>query len=228
MKLSIIIPAYNEERTIGEVLKQIFDLRLGFDFEVIVVNDGSTDATLDKVKNSGFEVICLNLAKNMGKGAAIRRGIQDTTGDIILIQDADLEYSPQDYPALIQPILSGESKVVYGSRILKRSNSYSYKHFYWGGRLVSWWTNFLYGSRITDEPTCYKVIEASLLKSLQLKCRGFEFCPEVTAKLLKRGVNIKEVPISYFPRTKEDGKKISWRDGVAALWVLFILRFAKE
>lgn len=93
---------------------------------------------------------------------------------------------------------------------------------------MSWWTNFLYGSRITDEPTCYKVIEASLLKSLQLKCRGFEFCPEVTAKLLKRGVNIKEVPISYFPRTKEDGKKISWRDGVAALWVLFILRFAKE
>lgn len=227
MILSVIIPAFNEEKTVNKVLRQIFDLKLGVKLEIIVVNDGSTDSTLEKVKNSGLPVICLNQAKNKGKGAAIRMGIRDASGDIILIQDADLEYNPQDYPALLRPILSGESKVVYGSRILNPLNSYSYKHFYWGGRLVSWWTNLLYGSRITDEPTCYKVFDAGLLKSLWLKCRGFEFCPEVTAKILRQGIKIKEVPVSYSPRSREEGKKLSWKDGVVALWVLFILRFFK-
>lgn len=227
MKLSVIIPAFNEEKTIGEILGRIFALRPDFDFEVIVVDDGSSDSTNRVVEGSGFTVIYIRQERNLGKGSAVRRGIQAAQGEFVLIQDADLEYDPQDYPALMRPILSGESEVVYGSRILKSANNYSYRHFYWGGRLLSWWTNLLYGSRITDEPTCYKVLPAKLLRSLGLKCRGFEFCPEVTAKILRKGIKIKEVPVSYFPRTKEEGKKISWKDGVVALWTLLVLRFYK-
>lgn len=228
MKLSILIPAYNEEKTISQVLQQIFSLQLAVDFEVIVIDDGSTDLTAEAVKNSGFPVIYLRQGKNSGKGAAIRRGIEEAQGEIILIQDADCEYYPNDYPALITPILSGKAEVVYGSRILKKGNPYSYKWFYWGGRFLSWWTNFLYGTHITDEPTGYKVFKASVLKSLRLSCQGFEFCPEVTAKILREGIKIFEVPISYSPRSIEEGKKISWKDGVMALWVLWKFSFSNK
>lgn len=225
MKLSVIIPAYNEEKTISYVIMRIFALRLDFDFEIIIVDDGSTDATAEEVKKLGLPVVYISQEKNFGKGMALRRGIREAKGEIILIQDADLEYDPKDYPALLNPVLSGEAEVVYGSRILNKENARSYSRFYWGGRLLSWWTNFLYGSAITDEATGYKVFKAEVLKSLGLDCRGFEFCPEVTAKILMRGIKIRETPICYCPRSIAEGKKISWKDGVIALWTLFKLRF---
>lgn len=227
MKLSIIVPAYNEAATIGEVLRRVFAVKLDAELEVIVVDDGSTDATATEVARTGSPVLLILLGRNQGKGAAVRKGIERATGDIILIQDADNEYDPNDYPRLIEPIASGNSEVVYGSRILCKSNTRSYNRFYWGGRLLSWWTNLLYGSHITDEPTGYKVFRCGVLKGIELSSKGFEFCPEVTAKLLKKGIGITEVPISYVPRSVEEGKKIKWTDGVIALWVLFKLRFTK-
>jgi dolichol-phosphate mannosyltransferase len=225
MRLSVIVPAYNEEKTIEELLKRVFRVKLGMELEVIVIDDGSTDKTAEAAVRSGLPVRYIRQDRNLGKGAAVRKGIETATGDIIIIQDADLEYDPNDYAALAGPIISGEADVVYGSRILKETNKYSYKCFYLGGRMVSVWTNILYGSSITDEPTCYKMFKSGLLKSLELECNGFEFCPEVTAKILKRGISILEVPISYYPRSVEEGKKISWKDGIIALWVLLKLRF---
>jgi len=225
MKLSVIIPAYNEGMTIAYVVMRIFALRLDLDFEVIIVDDGSTDDTAGVIKKLGLPVVYIRLEKNQGKGMALRRGIQEASGDVILIQDADFEYDPKDYRAMLKPIVSAEAEVVYGSRILNKENTYSYKRYYWGGRLLSWWTNLLYGSHLTDEATGYKVFKAQLLKSFEFNCRGFEFCPEVTAKVLRRGIRIKEVPISYVPRSIAEGKKISGKDGLIALWTLFKLRF---
>ena len=193
--------------------------------EVIIVDDGSTDDTAGVIKKLGLPVVYIRLEKNQGKGMALRRGIQEASGDVILIQDADFEYDPKDYRAMLKPIVSAEAEVVYGSRILNKENTYSYKRYYWGGRLLSWWTNLLYGSHLTDEATGYKVFKAQLLKSFEFNCRGFEFCPEVTAKVLRRGIRIKEVPISYVPRSIAEGKKISGKDGLIALWTLFKLRF---
>jgi glycosyltransferase involved in cell wall biosynthesis len=227
MDLSVIIPAYNEEKTIGTILKKIFEQYFDFSFEVIVVDDGSADGTAKAVDRTGLPVRYFRQEPNQGKGAAIRRGLEEVKGDYTIIQDADCEYDPGDYQALLQPLLSGKATVVYGSRIRKSGNSYSYARYYWGGRLVSLVTNVLYGSHITDEPTCYKVFKTGLLQSLGLVCRGFEFCPEVTAKILKKHIPIVEIPISYIPRTKEEGKKICWKDGVIALWTLLKLRFSQ-
>lgn len=220
MLLSIIIPTYNEAKTIGKVLEQIFSLKLKTDFEVIVVDDGSLDSTPQIVKYCGYPVIYIRLDKNYGRGTAMRRGIAQAKGDFILTQDGDCEYDPREYAAVLEPALSGGARVVYGSRILKKENKYSYLRYYWGGRLLSWWTNLLFGTRITDEPTGYKLYCASLLKSLKITSKRFEFCPEVTAKIAKKGIKIVEVPISYFPRSIEEGKKIRWRDGAIAIWVL--------
>ncbi|MDX9758433.1 MAG: glycosyltransferase family 2 protein, partial [Bacteroidota bacterium] len=163
------------------------------------------------------------------KGAAIRRGLEEVRGDIVLIQDADLEYNPGNYAALIAPILEGRSRVVYGSRERNVNNRlHSGMLFYAGGKFLSALTNLLYGSRITDEPTCYKVFDADLLRTIPLTCTRFEFCPEVTAKVLRRGVDIVEVPIDYFPRKKNQGKKINWRDGIAAVWTLLRWRVARR
>ena len=225
MKVSVLIPAYNEARTIARCLEAVYGRNPGRDLEVIVVDDGSTDGTYEAAQAAAKPgTVVLKHAKNSGKGTAIRTALAAATGDVVLIQDADLEYDPADYALLLKPIEEGQAEVVYGSRLMKQS-ARSYHRYYWGGRLVSLWANILYGSSLTDEPTCYKVFKTPFLRSLDLKCTGFEFCPEVTAKTLLRGVKILELPISYYPRRMEEGKKIRWTDGVIALWTLLKFRF---
>lgn len=226
MKLSVLVPVYNEQATLNQIVKRI--LASPVDKEIIVVNDGSTDATPDMLKkleaDSHGSLKTLQHKTNQGKGAAIRTGLKAVRGEIVLIQDADLEYDPEDYPALLSPFQDNTVQVVYGSRNLKKNARSSFT-FYWGGRLLSCVTNALYGSKITDEPTGYKVFRASLLKELKLDSSGFEFCPEVTAKILRRKIPIHEVPISYAPRGWAEGKKIQWQDGLKAIWVLIKYRF---
>jgi len=227
MKLSVLIPAYNESATLRRCVDAVYEKNGGMELEVIVADDGSSDATprvCAEISRLGFKY--LRLEKNSGKGAALRAALAKATGDIVIVQDADLEYDPAEYASLVRPITEGRARVVYGSRILNRKNPMSALSFYLGGRLVSWWTNLLYGAHITDEPTCYKVFSADLLKSLPLKSTGFEFCPEVTGLLLRAGVKIEEVPISYHPRGVEEGKKIRFRDGFIALWTLLKIRFS--
>lgn len=232
MLLSIVVPCYNEENTILEVLERIYQVPLeplGIKKEVIVVDDASTDSTWEILKNAQkkYSLKLLRHEKNMGKGWAIRTAIKEVTGDIVVIQDADLEYNPQDYPKLLEPIISGKAKVVYGSRNLQKNPRSSF-FFYWGGKFLSFLTNFLYGTKITDEATCYKALDTKLLKSLNLECKRFEFCPELTTKIAKRGYAIYEVPISYSPRSIKEGKKIRWRDGMEAAWTLIKYRFHEK
>ncbi|HQK63758.1 MAG TPA: glycosyltransferase family 2 protein [Candidatus Staskawiczbacteria bacterium] len=221
MKLSIIIPAYNEEKTIEELVKRVFDVELPVQKEIIAVDDGSKDKTLKILQNfqAKYGVVVVSLPKNSGKGAAIREGLKKATGDLVIIQDADLEYDPEDYNSLIKPFFEDNAQVVYGSRILgsKKHGSLAY---YWGGLGVTFATNIICGIKITDEPTCYKMFKKDLLDSLDLRAKGFEFCPEVTAKIAKRKIKIFEVPISYNPRGKSEGKKIKWKDGFIAIWIL--------
>ena len=220
MKLSVIIPAYNEDRTIETVINRV--LATGLVHEIIVVDDGSQDASVQIVEQLQKDHPSIQLLKhpqNKGKGAAIRTGLASVTGDLVLVQDADLEYDPADYPALLAPFSDPKVKVVYGSRNLRR-NAKSTLAFYWGGRLLSWVTNLLYGSAITDEATGYKIIQTDLLRDIGVDTDGFEFCPEITGKLLRRGIKIPEVPISYYPRSREEGKKIQWYDGIVAIWTL--------
>jgi glycosyltransferase involved in cell wall biosynthesis len=225
MKLTIVIPCYNEENTILEILQRVRAVDLGdIEKEIIVVDDFSTDNTRELLRNSNSYDKLLLHDRNMGKGRALRTGFAAVTGDIVIVQDADLEYDPEDYRELIEPIVKGEAQVVYGSRNLK-PNEFSYKAFQLGGKLVTLVANILYGSKLTDEPTCYKVFSAELLRSIPLSCERFEFCPEVTAKVLKRGIKIVEKPISYYPRRKEEGKKINWRDGIQAIMTLLRHRF---
>jgi len=161
----------------------------------------------------------------MGKGFSIRRGLEVATGDIVIIQDADLEYNPDNYMALIQPIIEGKTRIVYGSRERNEANKqHSGRMFYLGALMLTWLSNILYGSKLTDEPTCYKVFDRETLLDIPLRCTRFEFCPEVTAKALRRKLDIVEVPIDYFPRTRREGKKINWRDGLEAVWTLFRYR----
>jgi dolichol-phosphate mannosyltransferase len=228
--LSIIIPCYNEASTIVELLARVERADIGdVGKQIIIVDDGSTDGTRALLAAHAARHTVVLQPRNMGKGASIRRGLEEVRGDIVIIQDADLEYNPDNYRALIEPILAGRSRVVYGSRERNANNRlHSGIGFYAGGKFLSALTNLLYGSDITDEPTCYKVFESSLLRGIPLACTRFEFCPEVTAKVLRRGIRIEEVPIDYFPRKKHEGKKINWRDGVEAVWTLLRLRFARR
>jgi len=224
MKLSVIMPVYNEKSTIMEIVRKVMNVNI--EKELIIVDDCSTDSTreaLKKIDNNNIKIIYQD--KNMGKGMAIRTAIKYVTGDIIIIQDADLEYEPEDYYELTRPIIEGKADVVYGSRELLKQNKRSYYRYAIGGRFLSWLTNLLYHSSITDEPTCYKVFKADILKSINLDCKKFEFCPEVTAKVLRRGIKIYEVPIHYYPRSIEQGKKIGLRDGLQAIWTLIKHRF---
>ena len=228
-KLSIIIPAYNEQNTIKQLINLVKKANIGkVKKEIIIVDDGSKDKTLEiakKIKN--IKLIRHN--RNIGKGAAIRTGIKHATGDIIIIQDADLEYDPNDYAELIAPIIKGKAKVVYGSRILNKANNRSAGFsFYIGGISLTLLTNMIYPSaHITDEPTCYKVFKADVIKNIKLKCKRFEFCPEVTAKVVRKGIKIHEVPISYSPRSVQEGKKINWKDYIEAVLTLLKYRCIK-
>ncbi len=222
--LSVIIPAYNEIKTIDKILKKIKEIKISK--QIIIVDDFSNDGTRDylkKIKDPEIKVILQD--KNYGKGFAIRTGIKHIIGDITIIQDADLEYNPQDYPKLINPILQDKSNVVYGTRFPKGKKRPSILNpFFMANRILTIMTNTLYNTKITDEPTCYKTFKTSILKEINLKCKRFEFCPEVTAKVRKKGYKIFEVPISYFPRTVEQGKKINWKDGIEAMWTLIKYR----
>ncbi|MBV6516164.1 MAG: Dodecaprenyl-phosphate galacturonate synthase [Planctomycetes bacterium] len=222
--LSVVVPAYNEGKTITQILDRVAALRLGLHIELIVVDDGSKDDTADVVRawaqkaHEGLTVRVIS-KPNGGKGSAVRKGIEVSTGDYVIIQDADLEYDPEDYARLLEPMLAGEADVVYGSRVHGPDKRGQAKFFY-GGRLVTAVTNLLYGSHLSDEPTCYKLFRGPLLRSIPLTCTGFEFCPEVTAKVLRAGKRIAEVPIRYHPRSIEEGKKIRAMDGFWALWEL--------
>ena len=231
--LSILIPAYNEERTIYQILEKIWRTELigQIEKEILIIDDGSKDATAEKCKQFIEEHDAKNILyhrqpRNQGKGAALRTGIALATGDWVIIQDADLEYDPEDYNPLLQWMMENDGKVVYGSRFLNRANKHSYFSFYLGGRLVSLVTNILYGQKLTDEPTCYKFFDRQFLQSIPLKCEGFEFCPEVTAKVCKRGIKIHEIPIKYYPRSISEGKKINWKDGLQAIWTLIKYKFS--
>jgi glycosyltransferase involved in cell wall biosynthesis len=230
--LSIVIPVYNEESTLECLLEKVIHVKLtnGAGKEIIIVNDCSRDKSeaIAKYMISKYPNAAIKYARhevNSGKGMAIRTGLQLVSGDYVVIQDADLEYEPQDFDLLLNYLITCEKKVVYGSRFLARENKHSYLGFYLGGRLVSLFANMLYGQHLTDEPTCYKMFDAGLLKSISLQCTGFEFCPEVTAKVAKLGYKIKEMPIHYYPRSIKEGKKIKWYDGVEAIWTLLKYRF---
>jgi dolichol-phosphate mannosyltransferase len=223
MKLSVIIPVYNEQGTISELISRVKAVNL--DKEIIAVDDGSTDATAGIL--DAIDGITVMHKDNGGKGSAILEGIKAVTGDVIVIQDADLEYDPNDFVLMMDVMQKDGADVVYGSRILHQDYRISYRRYFWGGKLVTFIANFLYGLSITDEPTCYKMIRTELLKSLNLQCVRFEFCPEVTAKLGRRKIRIVEVPISYFPRSIGDGKKIGALDGLEAIWTLLKYRFMK-
>jgi glycosyltransferase involved in cell wall biosynthesis len=224
MKLSVIIPVYNEENTIQEILQQVRAVDLVY--EIIIVDDGSTDRTRELLKaeesQPGTTVIYQSV--NQGKGVAVRTGIDRATGDIILIQDADLEYDPRDYPVLVRPIVEGRVKVVYGSRFLGPRKAMLFWHML-GNKALTLVTNVLYNTILSDMETCYKVFRADVIKGIPLRSKRFELEPEITAKVLKRGHRIFEVPISYYGREYSEGKKITWREGPKALWTLIKYKF---
>jgi glycosyltransferase involved in cell wall biosynthesis len=229
MKLSVIIPVYNEKTTIRKILQVVNDVDI--DKEMIVVDDGSNDGTTELLGALSMDGMkkCFH-RENRGKGAAIRTGLKKVTGDIVIIQDGDLEYNPQEYHRLILPILEGKAQVVYGSRLLglprwRKVRYHFYYPFAFGVKLLNLLTLLLYGARITDEATCYKVFKTDVIKNIKLRCERFEFCPEVTAKVCKKGYKIHEVPISYMGRTYREGKKIGWKDGIEAIYTLIKYRF---
>jgi len=221
VKLSVIIPVFNESKTIKEIIEKV--KAVDIEKEIIVVDDFSTDGTREILKQiEGVKLIFHE--KNKGKGAAIRSGIAAVTGSYVIIQDADLEYDPEEYHKVLAPILRGEAQVVYGSRFSGEIKHMSLTHSL-GNKFLTLATNILYGAGVTDMETCYKMIKADILKNLKLKANRFEFEPEVTVKILKRGIKIQEVPISYKGRKWLEGKKITWRDGITALWTLLKYRF---
>lgn len=217
MKISIIIPVFNEEKTVAEIIRQVKAVR-GFDKEIIVIDDCSTDDTIKVIKDIK-DITVIRHEKNQGKGTAIRTGIAKASGDFVMVQDADLEYDPQDILSMIKPVVQGKAEVVYGSRFTGPRRNMFFWHWV-GNQFLTLVTNILYNTTLSDMETCYKLIPLKLIKSLNLRAKKFEFEPEVTAKILKRNIRIWEVPISYAGREYDEGKKITWKDGIPALWTL--------
>jgi glycosyltransferase involved in cell wall biosynthesis len=224
MLISVIIPVYNERNTIEEVIRRVQDQP--YEKELIIVDDSSSDGTRELLQQTAWpeNVRVFYHPQNMGKGAGIRTGIQHTQGDIIIIQDADLEYNPSDFAVVLRPILDGVADVVYGSRFLGIHRAFMFHHFV-GNKLLTFVTNILYNNMLTDMETGYKAFRAPVLKGITIRSNRFDFEPEITAKVLKRGYRIYEVPIYYAGRDYAEGKKITWRDGVSALWALMRFRF---
>lgn len=223
MKLSIVVPIYNEENTLQIILERILDQPM--EKEVILVDDGSTDRTREILASLDHPDIRVILQpENQGKGAALRAGFAKATGDIVLIQDADLEYDPKEYAALIQPIEDGVADVVYGARFLGGPHRVLYFWHYVGNKLLTLLTNVLFNVNLNDMETCYKVFRREALEGVEIQSNRFGFEPEITAKMVKSRQRIYEIPISYFGRTYEEGKKITWRDGLTALYTLFRFR----
>jgi len=243
MKLSVVMPVYNEIGTIAEILRRVRAVQLTvpvgygpengavvqFEREIVIVDDGSTDGTREVLHTLEGEpdMVTVFHEHNQGKGAAVRTGLRHASGDVMLVQDADLEYDPRDYPALLQPIVEDRSQVVYGSRF---RGGPTRAMFFWhmaGNRFLTLVTNVLYDTILSDMETCYKVFTREVAEQLDLKAPGWGFDPEITAQILKRGYRIYEVPISYTGREFEEGKKISWRDGITVLWTLIRYRFTR-
>jgi glycosyltransferase involved in cell wall biosynthesis len=224
--LSVVMPVYNEKTTIDEIIRRV--LAVPVRTELIVVDDGSTDGTRDILTRLAEELTfkLIFQPRNGGKGAALRRGFQEVSGDLVIIQDADLEYSPEEFPGLIELICEGRADVVYGSRFLGRHRVFLFTH-YAGNRLLTLITNVLYNTMLSDMETCYKVMRTDVLRSMTLESDGFGIEPEMTAKIFKRHYRVYEVPITYDGRGYEEGKKITWRDGIVALWVLLKFRFTE-
>jgi glycosyltransferase involved in cell wall biosynthesis len=226
--LSVIVPVFNERTTLNEIIRRMRAVDLPMDREIIIVDDGSDDGS-DKVLSAleDSTVRVLRHPGNRGKGAAIRTGLEVVRGDLVLIQDADLEYDPEDWPKLLNPVLRGRAKVVYGSRFTGERKNMLFWHWV-GNRFLSLVTNLLYNTTISDMETCYKLFDRTVLDGITIRAERFEFEPEVTAKVLRRGYRVYEVPISYNGREVNEGKKITWKDGLGALRTLVKYRFAPE
>jgi glycosyltransferase involved in cell wall biosynthesis len=225
--LSVVVPVYNERTTVVEILRRMRQVDLPVDLEIVVVDDGSNDGTekvLGALEDSTVRVI--HHTTNQGKGAAIRTGLEHARGDLLLIQDADLEYDPDDWPRLLAPVLKGKAQVVYGSRFTGERRNLMFWHWV-GNRFLSLVTNILYNTTLSDMETCYKLFDRRVLEGISIKSDRFEFEPEITAKVLRRGYRIYEVPISYSGRDFDEGKKITWTDGFGALATLVRYRFWK-
>jgi glycosyltransferase involved in cell wall biosynthesis len=228
MKLSIIIPVYNEKHTIEEVIDRVREIDVGMEKEIVIVDDGSKDGTRDVLNNLNFpDTKTFFHMKNKGKGAALHTGFSNAQGDIILIQDADLEYDPAEYPTLLKPILDGRADVVYGSRFLGGPHRVLFFWHYVGNKLLTTLSNMLSNLNLSDMETCYKVIKKDVLDRITLKSKRFGFEPEITIKLAKLRAKIYEVPISYSGRDYSEGKKIGWRDGIAAIYHIIRFKFFK-
>ncbi len=226
-RISVLIPVYNEERTILELIRRVRAVELPFQREIVVVDDGSTDGTREALAQEAEGARDLKViyhAVNRGKGAAVRTALAAATGDVLIIQDADLEYDPRDYPTLLRPIVEGRSQVVYGSRFLGEHKAMYFWHAV-GNRFLTLVTNLLYDTTLTDMETGYKVFTAEVARQLRLRSDRWGFDPEITAQILKRGYRIYEVPIAYNGREYWEGKKITWRDGITVLVTLLRCRF---
>jgi len=226
MKLSVIIPVYNEKNTVDKIIQQVLDVELEMEKEIILIDDGSTDGTRDILENLEYPNVKVKLhEKNQGKGAALQTGFSLATGDFIIIQDADLEYDPREYPMLLAPLLDGRADAVYGSRFLGGPHRVL---FFWhsiGNKMLTTFSNMLSNLNLTDMETCYKVFRKEILDRINLKSKRFGFEPEITLKLARQKCRIYEVPISYAGRDYTEGKKIGWKDGVAAFYHLIRFKF---